>query len=369
MNDKNIERFPLNGTFELTARCNLKCKMCMFRIDKERMAELGGRERTTEEWIHMAHEVRDAGTIGLLLTGGEPMLRSDFVTIYKAIAQMGFMLTVFTNATLVTNEIMEVFRKYPPHRIGITIYGASSETYDKVTGQANAYGRMIAGVEQLSQLPSKLTLRTTIIKDNRKDLNEITEWASKVGKNVDFNVSKIVTKPVRGGIARVEESRLTPEQNVAMIRERNIKLIIEPFNKLVTENPEIVTDYEDLLSNSGNERNRTEKKLTLYGCHAGMSSFAISWEGKMLGCQMLGDCWTYPFKDGFTKAWDDFPRQVKLPPIPEPCIGCEVKCSACPATRLSETGFLGGLPEYLCKESKLSSEMYKELISGIQKNV
>ena len=121
MDTKNQDRFPLNATFELTARCNLNCKMCLVRIDHKRMAELGGRERTTEEWINMAQQIQEAGTISLLLTGGEPMLRPDFAQIYSEIAKMGFIVTLYTNATLITPEILKVLRDYPPHRLGITV--------------------------------------------------------------------------------------------------------------------------------------------------------------------------------------------------------------------------------------------------------
>lgn len=370
MDIKNLERLPLNGTFELTARCNLKCRMCLIRIDSKRMAELGGRERTAKEWIHMAQEVLEAGTISLLLTGGEPMLRPDFIDIYREIAQMGFILTLYTNATLVTKEIMEVLREYPPHEIGITVYGASPETYEKVTGNVNAYDRMLEGVEQLRQLPSKLTIRTTLIKDNVEDLDKITKWALEFGRNVIFSVSRIVTKPVRGGIADVESCRLTPEQNVAMLKKRNIDFIIRPFTEFVKEHPITVADNRRANQNSKREEQNfnqeNEKKPTLYGCNAGMNSYTITWDGKLIGCQLLGDCWTYPFEEEFQLAWDDFPKCVKLPPMTEQCAGCDVTCSACPATRLAETGSLGGLPDYLCRESKLVSEMNETLIDKIK---
>lgn len=130
----NKERYPINGTFELTGRCNLSCKMCLVRIGQQEICESGKRERTAEEWIHMAEQVRDAGTLALLLTGGEVMIRPDFCEIYEAISQMGFILTVYTNATMVTDKVMELFRKYPPHKIGVTMYGASNETYAKMCG-------------------------------------------------------------------------------------------------------------------------------------------------------------------------------------------------------------------------------------------
>lgn len=123
----NIQkRIPLNGTFELTGRCNLSCKMCLVRVDQKRIQELELRERTADEWIHMAEQAAKAGTLGLLLTGGEVMIRPDFCEIYEAVAQMGFLLTVYTNATIVTNKVMDLFCKYPPHKIGVTMYGASN---------------------------------------------------------------------------------------------------------------------------------------------------------------------------------------------------------------------------------------------------
>ncbi len=372
MDREQLDRFPLNGTFELTARCNLSCKMCLVRIDNKRMAELGGRERTAEEWIRMAQEVKEAGTIGLLLTGGEPMLRPDFIQIYKAIAQMGFMLTLYTNATLVTEEIMEVLTEFPPHNIGITAYGASSKTYEKVCGNANAYNRMLEGVEQLKRLPSKLSIRTTIIKDNLEDIDEISEWAYSLDPNIDFGISRIVIKPVRGGIADVEACRLSPEENVSLIEKTETKYTVNPFIGYLKENTIEIADYLKLKEEKKEEQvYRREdlikhNKFTLYGCNAGIYSYTISWDGKLIGCQLLGDCWTYPFDNKFQQAWDEYPKKVNLQPKPEVCRGCKLSCNACPATRLAETGNLSGFSEYLCNESKLKSDMNRKLITLMQ---
>lgn len=366
----NMDRFPLNGTFELTARCNLQCKMCLIRIDHKRMVELGGRERTGDEWIQMAQEIKAAGTIGLLLTGGEPMLHPDFIKIYKEISQMGFLLTLYTNATLITPEIMEILRDYPPHRIGVTVYGASPETYERVSGDAKAYMKMMKGVEYLRELPSTLTIRTTLIKDNLKDLDAMKEWALSLG--VDFNVSRVVTKPVRGGIANVEECRLTPEENAAMIEGTNIKYIVEPFRKFIQDNPNHINDNGRYDSDKELEdvgRENVEDNRTLFGCDAGMNSFCITWDGKLIGCQMLDACWTYPYTIGFDKAWSEFPSKVKIPPMPMMCKECNSSCNACPATRLAETGHLNGWPQYLCKEGRLVEKMDEVLKEELQKIV
>lgn len=361
-----LERYPYNGTFELTARCNLKCKMCLIRIDNSRMLELGGRERTADEWIHMAKEIHEAGTLKLLLTGGEPMLRKDFVELYRAIASMGFVLTLYTNATLVTREIIEVLREYPPHEIGITIYGASPETYERVTGNANAYYQMLEGLSLLKQLPSLLSIRTTIIQENIEDLDKITDQVMELGREVSVDISRLVTKPVRGGIADVESCRLSPEENVEMMERRFSERLVIPFLHIQEKDPEVVSKYKTMREELGNALAHrtldTKHKATLYGCSAGVSSYTITWDGKLVGCQLLGDCWTYPFEDGFQKAWDHFPEQVNILPKEAPCTECTIKCNACPAVRLAETGSVNGFSEYVCRESKLANEMNKRLI-------
>jgi MoaA/NifB/PqqE/SkfB family radical SAM enzyme len=334
------------------------------------MVELGGRERTTKEWIDMAQEIKDAGSLGLLLTGGEPMLRPDFADIYREIAQMGFVLTLYTNATLVTPEIIRVLQDYPPHTIGITIYGASYETYERVTGNGVAYYKMLEGVSLLQKLPSKFTIRSTIIKDNFEDLDKVIRLTTTFGKGVEFNVSRIVTKQVRGGISDVESCRLTPEQNVAVQEKIKNDYIIAPICKLLTEETIDIEERKSIMERVNGKTDidmvgMHKKKTILYGCSAGLDSFTITWDGKLIGCQLLEDCWTDPFIEGFNEAWKSLPSKIRLPEISEQCKECKTSCCACPATRLAETGSLGGWPGYICKEGKLKEEMYNKLLKKL----
>ena len=113
-----------------------------------------GRERTAKEWISLAREAADAGTLNLLITGGEPLLREDFAEIYTAICQMGFIITLNTNASLMNAKYLELFNKYPPTAVNITLYGASAETYKKVCGSAATFYKTIEGLEMLSSIPT-----------------------------------------------------------------------------------------------------------------------------------------------------------------------------------------------------------------------
>lgn len=350
-------RYPLDGTFELTVRCNLHCKMCLFRHDDSENKKIISQELPAEHWIALAKQVAEAGTFSLLLTGGEPMIREDFCELYEGIYRQGFQITLYTNATLVTDKVMEILKKYPPHRIGITIYGASAATYKKVCGVSGAYDRMIEGVNKLRTLPSMLDFRTTIIKDNYEDIEAIEKLIHDYwGKEQTLTQTRMVTQSVRGACEDVTTCRLSPEDNVRLAYRRGINII----KKYVG------SEYDEknlrLQYRYSNNKSKNVARPTLFGCDAGMNSYTISWDGKLLACQMLGAFCVDLLKLSFIDAWNRFPSLVKLPQLHPDCQSCPSidLCSCCVASRYAETGELGGKPDYVCSDTKIINKLLED---------
>ena len=230
------KRNPTNGTFELTIRCNLHCKMCLFRHDDSENPELIEKELTAAQWENIAKQVSKAGTGSLLITGGEPMIRKDFCDIWARIYKQGFLITLYTNATLVTPEIMETLVKYPPHKIGVTLYGASEKTYKAVCGNGDAFYYALDGVRKLLELPTLMKFRTTIIKDNYNDVDAIEKLIkNEFGKEYSLTQTRIVMKSVRGGCADVASCRLKPEDNIRLAFRRGINQIKTQVGDLYDE--------------------------------------------------------------------------------------------------------------------------------------
>lgn len=347
-------RIPADGTFELTVRCNLHCKMCLFRHDDSENKDIMKNELTASQWIDLAKQVAEAGTISLLITGGEPMFRPDFCEIWEGIYKQGFIITLYTNATLVTPEIMETLRKYPPHRIGVTIYGATPETYEKVCGNRAAFKKALDGMHLLQSLPSIMEFRTTIIKDNYPEASAIEELVhSEFGDHHKLIQTRVVTKAVRGACADVEACRLEPEDNVRLAFRRGINIIKKYVGDSYDEQY-LSAEYRNCSVDS-----TLSPSITLFGCNAGMKSYTISWDGKLLGCQMLGLFAADTQKGGFWKAWQDFPFLVNLPPVNESCQTCESSkiCNCCYASRYAETGDLGGCPDYVCRDTAIINQL------------
>ena len=335
-------RHPVNATLELTLRCNLKCKMCMFRHSDRENGRLAAEELTAAQWADMARQLFDAGTLNILFTGGEPMLRKDFCEIYSSIYRLGFLVTLYTNATLVTEEVLQTLQQYPPHKIGITFYGASNETYERLCGCKDGFDRALSGAKALSTLPSALEFRTTLVQDNYQDMDAITRLVDKeFGRPVTH--ANTVFQSVRGGCMPVADCRLTPEQTVdttLMRTAQRIRELLPPDRHVQLR-----------LADPQPECKAREPKYTLLGCAGGMDNVTITWDGKLLGCQLLGNFSTDAAKLGFAKAWEEWPYTVRLPQADPKCTACPHLswCQICPGVRMAECGNLQDCPDYICQ--------------------
>src|SRR6185436_5891058 len=104
------KRLPLSGTIEVTRRCPLVCAHCYNNLpmndEQARTTEL-----SLEEHRRLLDELSDAGCLWLLYSGGEIFARPDFIDIYSYAKQKGFLITLFTNATLITERIADHLAK------------------------------------------------------------------------------------------------------------------------------------------------------------------------------------------------------------------------------------------------------------------
>lgn len=90
---------PIAGNFELTARCNFQCPMCYVHLSQSDVNAVG-QELTTAQWIDIARQAKDSGMVFALLTGGEPFVRKDFFEIYDAMREMGLMISINSNGSM-----------------------------------------------------------------------------------------------------------------------------------------------------------------------------------------------------------------------------------------------------------------------------
>ncbi len=200
-------RIPLEGAIEITARCNLRCKHC-YCVSEPQKEELN-----FTQVCRIIDEVTQAGCLWLTLTGGEPLLRKDFVDIYIYAKKKGLIISLFTNAALVTPEIADCLREYRPFVTEVSIYGATPQTYESVTGDASALERTIRGINLLRDRQLHIKLKTTVTTQNVHELFQIKEYAKALGLN--FRYDAVINPKVDGSNAPCA-LRLPPEKVVEL---------------------------------------------------------------------------------------------------------------------------------------------------------
>lgn len=334
--DKNS--IPLSGAFELTSRCTLNCKMCYIHR-KENDCEALKREKSTEWWLKLAEEAKNAGMLMLLLTGGEPMLRKDFKEIYLGAKNAGLLVSVNTNGMLIDDAAVQFFAENPPQKLNITLYGASDKTYRELCGNGEAYEKVVAAIIKLKQAGISVKINFTATQYNKHDADKIHAFANEL--QIPVQTVSYMFPPVRvGGKAE----RLSSEDAAKVQFEcRLLGMGSEKLKKHITAKANAVRTNDDGgCGDSDGER---------IPCRAGSSTFWVTWDGKMSPCGMM----TEPsFEiDGFGDAWESIKEARKKIILPPKCKSCELRkyCDMCAAVTFAETGRFSGVPEYICQKA------------------
>jgi radical SAM protein with 4Fe4S-binding SPASM domain len=327
------QRVPVGGSIEFTARCNLGCVHCF--VKDNRSVEL-----KLDQWQRILDEVSAAGCLWLQMTGGEPLLRPDFQDLYMYTKKKGFLINLFTNATLMTTEIADMLAEWPPFAIEVTLYGASRESYEKITGSADAYDQCLEGVAMIKERGLPLRLKSMILAENQHDLQSMMDYSHKMG--VEFRYDANVHGHIDGN-QNPGEHRLSPEEVLEMdfYDRRRISALKE---------------FVDYCDRTGIDDDN------LFHCGAGLNSFHIDAAGNLCLCIMVRDG-SYSLLEGsFREGWDDKIPQLRNLKAPDEydCKGCELYslCGQCPGWGQLDEGGITSRSEHLCRLAHLRSRAF-----------
>ena len=336
------DRVPISGNLALTHRCNVKCLHCYLG------KEVGSRENIakeadTSQWLRIIDQITQAGCLYLLITGGEPLLRKDFPEIYRHAKTGGMVVTVFTNATLIDRSILELFRRFPPKAVEVSIYGASAETHEKITGVNGSFEKSLKGIRKLIDHRVNVRLKTILMTLNRHELFDMENLAKELG--VKFRFDAAVSAGLDGNKAPIE-LRVPAEDAVNMEFSDGARLQRwKEFFAWTRELP--VSD-------------------SLYQCGAGLTHFHIDPYGNLLPCLMITDL-KYNLVNGtFAAGWHEVMSRLRerKPGAHYRCNRCEKRalCGFCPAFFKLENQKEDAYSEYLCTMGQLRFEKMNDIV-------
>ena len=325
-------------SIEVTRRCPLECQHCYNNLPMGDQ-DARSREMTTEEHFRMLDELVEMGCFWLLYTGGEIFARKDFLEIYTYAKKKGFLITLFTNGTLINEKIADYLVEWPPFAIEITLYGRTKETYEELTQIPGSYERCLRGIRLLRERGLPLKLKTVATSINKHEVFAMKQFAEdELG--VEFKFDGQINPRIDCSQSPLAV-RLTPEEVVA----------------LDMHSPKAASEYRKLAQHDLENPPKAAQNSDIYACGGGMNSFAVNAHGEM-GICVISQQETFDIRQsGLKPAWEHSLRNVRMRKRTQvtKCIDCRIKalCGMCPANGEMENGDRESPVSFLCNVAHL----------------
>jgi radical SAM protein with 4Fe4S-binding SPASM domain len=315
---------PLQVGLELTYRCNLRCSHCYVDIVEKD-------ELSLDEWRDVLEQLKEAGTLYLLLTCGEILVRPDFLEIAMYARQRGFFIGLLTNCTLVTPSIAQAIAELKPYSLGTSLYGDTATSHELVTGIPGSFQKTLEGIKQLVSVGVTPTVQVIVMKSNIDNLQQIEKLIESLGARA------------------------------------NIKTGMAP-SKTGDEFPFLLEPTAEELMECGRQQDHPQpddEQPQL--CKAGKGICSISPRGDIFPCVM------FPMKLGNIRQ-SSFDSIWRLEPCAElrylrlmrrsdlyACVECEVKeyCHRCAGTAYLESGRIDGPSPSACRQAHMRLRLSK----------
>lgn len=343
---QNSHSHLLNGRLpaidiELTERCNNACVHCYINLPANAKVARD-QELTTDEVKDILCQAADLGCMVVRFTGGEPLLRPDFEEIYEYTRRLGVRVILFTNACLLTQRIIDLFKRLPPmEKIEVTSYGMHPQSYAAITLQTGGFEAFQRGVNLLIENNIPFVIKSVLLPANQDEVGELEKWAASLPGMTD--------PPPTAVFFELRNRRDDPGKN-----EQIRKLRYSPYSGVdfMLRDPSKFEEFRqnfllgiDELPGAG-----------LFACGAGDGRLSVDAYGRIQPClEMRAPEITLPKGTLLRLALEEFQSLRKMNSenveYLERCAKCFLRniCEQCPAKAWSETGSLDTPIEYYCE--------------------
>ena len=253
------------------------------------------------------------------------------------------MIELFSNGLSITNEILDILKKYPPLLIDISLYGACEETYYKVTGIKNAYEKVKSNCKKLLEMGIRVSLKTPILIETQNEVDKMREFADELG--VPFCVSYEIDVTIDNDPKTKNHQLSIPDM---------LHCEFEDYRRFGKKESGAELDIDEIYH---------VDKDSIFICNVAQTSFIIDYEGRMCPCMKFRHRGIKLDPHNFDLIWAEFGELQKLKASESyKCKACEARyyCDACAAERELMYGDLETVNEDACKYAIARHAFYRK---------
>jgi len=305
---------PLKVHLDITWRCHLRCIHCY-------LPQRQGEELSNSEIASLLENLAGLGSLFLLLSGGEVLLRSDFFEILALARRLHFAVFVKTSGTMLNEAAARRLAELHVKRVDVSIYSERPEVHDRITGLEGSFARAVGAIRRLRANGVKVRINQSLMQSGAIDSTGVRQLAAELGADYCCNLTII---------PRLNGDRSTVALNIPRNVKRAAMGAMEP-----TRLTEPSCGSEKLLP------------LEELACSAGHTGCYISPFGDVYPCVQF-PLWLGNVRErSFEKIWRESPalqrwRKVRNADLTV-CRACELQsvCSRCPGLACLEGDLLG----------------------------
>jgi SynChlorMet cassette radical SAM/SPASM protein ScmE len=197
---------PITVSLNVTNRCNLRCRHCCLARREAVSEELG-----THEWLALIRELAACQAFRIQVNGGEPLVREDIFALLEELTKHPFAVTLFTNGTLITEEIADRLGNFRLSGVSVSLDGSKPETHDALRGEGT-FHRTLTGIERLILRGLTVGITCVVTQLNLGDLADTVRLARETGASgVSFQNLRALGRASGGALSlsRSEDRRVS----------------------------------------------------------------------------------------------------------------------------------------------------------------
>jgi radical SAM protein with 4Fe4S-binding SPASM domain len=196
--------------WEVTKGCNLRCIHC-----RASATELSSpNDLPTHTALGIIDQIAAAANPILVLSGGEPLYRSDIFQLARYATDKGLRVALATNGTMVTKEVARMIVDSGVKRVSISLDGANASTHDAFRAIPGAFDAAVHGLRNLQTLGMSTQINTTIARHNAHQLPDVLKMARALGTDA---LHTFLLVPVGCGVDIAAEQMVPPDEYERML--------------------------------------------------------------------------------------------------------------------------------------------------------
>ena len=326
---------PMQVTFELTYHCNERCGHCYLSTFDDRTD--GRPTLKLEEWKTILDQLAHAGTLYLILIGGEAMMHPQFWAIAEHAAQRNFAQSLITNGLLLDDAAAQKIAELGFFQVALSLYSLDPQVHDRMTRRQGSHARILAAIDRLRRNNVRVTLNCLLTNQNIDDSFALRDWAT--AENLQIGFDPLVTAKNNESLDSTV-TRATAEQLSAFYREQK-RRGFGPL-PLAAEAPDAPV------------------------CNAGRGKCAVNPYGDLLTCLEVRESIGNLRKHTFDELWHS-PQAEKLRGYKvrdlkfDPSCGDGAFCDHCPGMAGAEVKDRMAPVPFLMEVARIKREVFEEI--------